>query len=154
MGPKPLKIPPTPSVNIIDAVNDPNLFAPWFKDTKTWSAWVSFLKSLFALDMTADEQAVYRQCTGRQPLGARPATEGWLVVGRRGGKSFILALVAVFLACFRDWSPYLSPGERATIIIIATDRRQARVIFRYVLALLQNVPLLAPLIHYQTRELI
>ena len=31
---------------------------------------------------------------------------------------------------------------------------QARVIFRYVLALLQNVPILAPLIHYQTRELI
>jgi hypothetical protein len=55
----------------------------------------------------------------------------------------MLALVAVFLACFRDWQPYLAPGERATIMVIATDRRQARVIFRYIRALLTMVPMLA-----------
>jgi hypothetical protein len=31
-----------------------------------------------------------------------PLTEAWLVIGRRGGKSFILATIAVFLACFFD----------------------------------------------------
>jgi hypothetical protein len=55
----------------------------------------------------------------------------------------MLALVAVFLACFRDWQRYLAPGERATIMVIATDRRQARVIFRYIRALLTMVPMLA-----------
>jgi hypothetical protein len=31
-------------------------------------------------------------------------TEAWLICGRRAGKSFVLALIAVYLAIFRDWS--------------------------------------------------
>jgi hypothetical protein len=31
-----------------------------------------------------------------------------LAVGRRGGKSLVLATVATFLACFVDWAPYLA----------------------------------------------
>jgi len=41
------------------------------------------------------------------------------------------------LACFIDWRPFLAPGERATIMVIAADRKQARVIMRYVLGLLE-----------------
>jgi hypothetical protein len=35
-------------------------------------------------------------------------------------------VIAVFLACFVDWLPYLAPGERGTIMVIAADKRQAR----------------------------
>ena len=119
---------------IIDAINDPQLFAPWFKDRETWLAWFVFLKALFALSMSAQELALYQRCTGRTTAPTTPASEGWLIVGRRGGKSFIVALIAVFLACFRDYSRHLAPGERATIMVVATDRKQARVIFRYVRA--------------------
>jgi hypothetical protein len=72
--------------------------------------------------------------------------EAWLVVGRRGGKSIVLALIACYLAVFKDWRPYLSPGERGTIKIMACDRRQARVIHRYCRAMLTEVPALAALI--------
>ena len=75
-----------------------------------------------------------------------------MICGRRAGKSFILALCAVFSACFRDWGPYLAPGERATIMIIATDRRQARTIIRYIRALLTGVPMLTELIERETQE--
>jgi hypothetical protein len=37
-----------------------------------------------------------------------------------------LALIAVFLAAFKNWSDQLIPGERGTIMVIAADRRQAR----------------------------
>ena len=74
------------------------------------------------------------------------------MIGRRGGKSFILAVIAVFLACFKDWRPFLGPGEVGTIMIIAADRRQARVIMRYCLGLLKSVPMLAQLIEAETRE--
>ena len=53
-------------------------------------------------------------------------------IGRRGGKSFVLAVIAVFLACFKDWRPYLGPGEIGTVMIIAKDRAQARSIKRYI----------------------
>jgi hypothetical protein len=64
----------------------------------------------------------------------------------------VLATVAVFLAAFRDWRPFLGPGERGTIMIIAADRRQARVCMRYIIGLLRSVPMLAQLIESETRE--
>ena len=72
--------------------------------------------------------------------------------GRRSGKCFILALVAVFLACFKDWRPYLGVGERGTIIVIAADRKQARTIMRYVKGLLHLVPMLRQLIEAERLE--
>ena len=51
--------------------------------------------------------------------------EAWLICGRRSGKSFILALIAAYLAVFRDWRVHLAPGEAATIMVLASDRKQA-----------------------------
>lgn len=131
---------------IIDACRDPALFEPWFKDPATWAAWFAFLAALFALPMTPAQLAHYQQCTGRTAPPLAPVSEAWLIVGRRGGKSFIVALVAVYLACFRDYSHHLARGERGTVVINACDRKQARTIFRYVRALLEGVPMLARLI--------
>lgn len=103
--------------------------------------------------MTADEKAIYSSCTQRCRPPSKRFNEAWLVVGRRGGKSLTLALVAVFLAVFIDWLPYLTPGERGTVMVIAADRRQARTIFRYVRALLK-VPLIASLIERETADTI
>jgi hypothetical protein len=142
----------TSTISILDAVNDPALFGPWFKRADTWRAWFTFLAALFALPMTRDQLALYRECTGRKHTPKQPASEGWLVCGRRAGKSFILALCAVFLACFFDYRQHLAAGERGTVLVIATDRRQARVIFRYVRALLINVPMLARMVQRETAD--
>jgi phage terminase large subunit-like protein len=49
-----------------------------------------------------------------QDTPTAPSHEAWLCIGRRGGKSFILATIAVFLACFKDWRPFLGPGIEST----------------------------------------
>lgn len=139
-------------MNILQAVNDPNLFARWFRDPASWEAWRAFLAALFGLPMTPDQQAIWRRHTGRVDVPHGPAAEAWLICGRRAGKSFVLALIAVFLACFRDYRPYLQPGERGMVIVIAADRRQARTIMRYVRGLLTNVPMLKRLIERETAE--
>ena len=77
-----------------------------------------------------------------------------MIVGRRGGKSRILALIAVYLAAFRDYAPYLAPGEVATIGVLAVDKGQARAIFRFVIGLLRAVPMLEPLIVKRDTETI
>lgn len=138
-------------MNILTAMDDPAIFAPWFKRGE-WGAWRAFLSALFGLAMTADQLELYRRCTGHDGTPEVAASEGWLVCGRRAGKSFIMALVAVFLACFRDYRPFLAPGERATILVIATDRRQARTIIRYVRAMLTGIPMLARTIERETAE--
>jgi hypothetical protein len=139
-------------ITILQAMADPHLFKPWFRDPATWGAWRGFLCALFALPMSDAEREIFTACTGRTEAPAAPATEGWLVCGRRSGKSFTLALVAVFLGCFHDYRQFLSPGERGTILIIATDRKQARVIFRYIRAMLTQVPMLAKLVEREMAE--
>jgi hypothetical protein len=141
-----------PRVTILDAMGDPHLFAKFFRDADTWAAWRTFLCVLFGLPLDEAQLQLYRQCTGREtpPIGS--FLEAWLVCGRRAGKSFILALIAVFLACFKEWRPFLGPGERATIAIIAADRRQARVIMRYIRALLAETPMLAQLVESESQE--
>jgi hypothetical protein len=139
-------------MNIIQAINDPNVFGPAFRNRDTWAAWFAFLAALFGLPMTPDQELIYTQCTERKEAGTGPVSEAWLVVGRRGGKSFILAVVAVFLAAFKDWRPYLGVGERGTITVIAADRSQARTIMRYVKGLLHLVPMLKQLIEAERVE--
>jgi hypothetical protein len=107
---------------------------------------------LFALPLTTDTLATYRKHTGRQNPPEAPAREAWLVVGRRGGKSLISALVAVFLACFRNYNDILAPGERGTVMIIAEDRRQARVVFRYITGFLDTIPMLRRMVESKTKE--
>jgi hypothetical protein len=138
---------------ILQAIAEPRLFAPWFKDRRTWAAWFTFLRVLFGLPMGDDDLKLYRECTGRDEPPPSAFLEAWLIVGRRGGKSMVLALIAVFLAVFRDWSRYMVPGERTVIIVIATDKRQARAIFRYARALL-TVPVLKGMVAYADKETI
>jgi len=139
-------------ISILDAVADPHLFAPWFNDRDTWAAWSAFLAALFALPMTTDQLAIYRKCTGREEPPLSVANEGWLVCGRRAGKSFVLALVAVFLAAFHDYRQYLAPGERGTVLVIATDRKQARTILRYIRALLTRIRMLSRIVEREAAE--
>jgi hypothetical protein len=54
-----------------------------------------------------------------------------MVIGRRGGKSFAMSLLACYLAVFKDWRKYLSPGERAIVLLVAADREQAKILHRY-----------------------
>ncbi len=138
---------------IVQAINDENIFGRWFKNRATWASWEAFLASLFALDLTPEQLAIYQRHTGRTDPPESPASEAWLVVGRRGGKSLIMALCAVYLGCFRNYRPYLAPGERATIAVIAADRKQARVVMRYIRAFLTHIPLLANMIQREAAEL-
>ena len=124
-------------MNIIQALDDPQVFGPFFRGP-TWVVWRVFLAALFGLPLTPEQLALYSKHTGRSTPPTQPLHEAWLCIGRRGGKSFILACIAVFIACFRDWRPHLAPGERGTIMIIAADSRQARVIMRYCLGMLEG----------------
>lgn len=132
-------------------MRDRALFARWFP-ARSWAAWAVFLHALYGLPMGPSDLAVYQRHTGRQTPPTTPAREGWLICGRRAGKSRVAALVAVYAACFRDYSAVLAPGEVGTLAIIAADRRQARTIMRYIVGFLDAVPMLKAMVTAQTRE--
>jgi len=139
-------------LNILESIDDPNLFGRCFKDKATWKAWRAFLCALFALPMSESELATFKQCTGCDTPPTSPRTEAWLVCGRRAGKSFTLSLIAVYLACFKDWRPFLTSGERGHIVVIAADRKQAKVIFSYIRSLLADTPMLKDLVIRETSD--
>ncbi len=99
-------------MTIIDTIEDPELFARWFKNRATWEAWLAFIAALFGVPMTPEQLAIYEACTGRSEAPSQPLTEAWLICGRRAGKSFILALIAVLLACFKTYGG-LTASRRA-----------------------------------------
>lgn len=138
-------------MNILQAANDPKLFAPWFQ-RGDWTAWRAFLSALFALPMDDDALAIYKRHTGRTSAPASPFREAWLVCGRRSGKSFTMALVAVYLACFKTYREHLQPGERATVAVLAADRKQARTILRYVTGMVHHIPMLERLVEREFGE--
>ncbi|MGJ0510341.1 MAG: hypothetical protein ACR652_25120 [Methylocystis sp.] len=137
-------------MNIVEACKHPDLFGPLFKNA-SWRAWMTLLRALFAIPMAKDDLALYQDCTGRTTWPKKQFKEAFLICGRRAGKSFCMAVIAVFLACFFNYRPYLNIGERGTLMVIAADRKQARTIMRYIRGLLQ-IPALAKMVDNERAE--
>jgi hypothetical protein len=94
-------------IDILQCMRDPAVFGNAFRDPKTWIAWRAFLATSFGLRMTPEMSRIFTECTGRTTPPKGGSKEAVLIVGRRGGKSFVLALIATFLATFKDYRRYL-----------------------------------------------
>lgn len=129
-------------VTIRDLMTDPALFGSQFGGD-SFAAWRALLAAFYGLELTDDERATVLALTGRAEVPSELFRELWLAIGRRGGKSQIAALVAVYEALFKDHRAKLSPGEVATVMCIAADRKQARSVMRYVSGMVAGNPMLA-----------
>ena len=128
-----------------EALADPNLFAPWFKDS-SWTLWRVVLKATFNIPLNPRGSGPYLPATRAGRAVPRNVNELWLLVGRRGGKSIIAALIAVYLAAFLDWKKVLAPGECGVGMLICPDRRQGRVVMGYIAGFIDNIPLLSSVV--------
>jgi len=122
-------------VNIRDLMTDPALFGGQFGGD-SFKAWRALLAGFFGLELTEEETSILKELTGRDSFPLDEFIELILVIGRRGGKSNVTALIAVYLACFFDYTDRLAPGEIGTVLCLAADKKQARAVFRYVCGLL------------------
>ena len=125
-------------ISLSTVISRPDLLGKNFQDT-SWSAWRAFCRALMGEPLGEAELELYRACTGRTAPPAVPFREACIIAGRRGGKSRTLALLATYLAVFRDYAPHLAAGEVATIAILAANRDQARPTLRFILGLLKQL---------------
>ncbi len=135
---------PTPS----EAMGEGGLLGDAFQGP-SWDRWRAVLKAAFAEHMTAEEIAQFKEVAGGREPPVNRVKELWCICGRRAGKDSIASVVST-IAALGDARPYLRPGERATILCLASDRAQAKIIFRYIKAYFLENPKLSPLI---TREI-
>lgn len=121
-------------MNIIESIRSDEVFKSLFEDPGTWDNWMVALKAIFGLPMDRTERRTYRKFTARTDRPSAQFSEAFLLVGRQGGKSFISALILVYLACFKKWDLGIGTGH---IICIASDRQQAGVVLNYVKRILE-----------------
>ena len=132
------------SASIIDFIGDAQLLRASF-DGPSWDRWRAVLKAAFALPMSRRDRVLFAEVSGDRAPPTCRVKELVCCIGRGGGKDSIAAGLAVFIATTSDFS-HLRPGEKGTIMCLATDRDQASVAFNYIRALLEDTPLLKPLI--------
>jgi hypothetical protein len=142
------------SVTIVSALQDPLWLGalPAFRDLRSWSRWLVFLKAAYGLPLTADEHAIFTHHTGRASYAPPPG--GWreavAVVGRQSGKTRIAAALATFEAVTTRPEP-----DRTELyaLMVAQDHRAAmRTLFRYAVAPFDLVALLRPSVVSQSAD--
>lgn len=109
-----------------------------------WDAWRAFVKTLFGIPLDERDCRTIKLCTGLEPEQVvRAHREAWLPIGRRGGKSRTLAMVALYLAVCFDWTPYLAPGQFGYISVLSDSRDHAGEIMNYIKGALGHPKLVA-----------
>jgi hypothetical protein len=138
-------------MNIIDALHDERFFKPVFKNIKTWHAWEVYLQVLFGLPIDiVEDSLLFKEVTGLDYLSQGRFKESYVICGRRSGKSYISAIIACYLATFKDWSKDLAVGERGYIFIIANDKAQAKIVKTYITDILNSSASFRKLISKET----
>ncbi len=107
-----------------------------------WASWRVFVKVLFGIPLADDERVLHYNCTGLSEVGG-PHREAWLPIGRRGGKSETLAMIAVYVACCYDWTKYLAAGQYGYVSVLSDSKAHAGEIMNYVKGLLGHPRLVA-----------
>ncbi|HEY1261665.1 MAG TPA: hypothetical protein VGF34_20635 [Stellaceae bacterium] len=138
-------------ISISSALDDPALLAPAFPGA-SWATWRSTILAAEGLPLDQDQLALFRAVADRDPPRRR-VRELWAIAGRRSGKDSIASGIAT-VAALNDYGELLRPGERASVICLAVDRTQAKIVHRYIAGYFNTVPLLRPLIVRETDETI
>ena len=111
------------------------------------------MRLLYGLPLNRQQKAIACKALDQHRIEPRAYDEATFICGRRSGKSERLAAnVAVYEAAAGSHQAHLTPGERGLIVLIAQDMRAARVLFRYILAKLEESPFLSQLIQDVRRE--
>ena len=130
------------NLRVSEAMNSPKLLGPFFRGD-SWFRWKAILKAAFGEKMSTDEIGAFKEVAERNPPPHR--VRKVVVVGGRGcGKDAIASGIAAITGA--NFSGKLRPGEQAVVMVIAVDRTQAGICFRYIRAYFEKVPALAALV--------
>ena len=118
-------------VSMREALSDPAYFGSVLAGP-TWDAWRVLLIAIMGEPLDAEELATFTSLTGRTASPAEPVEAFWAVIGRRGGKTRAIAVLASYLAGCVDHRDILGPGERGILPVMAASVLQASQAFNFI----------------------
>ena len=125
---------------IDQALRDKALLGAALGDTNTWGTWLAVLRASAGLPLSAQQRESFAAVSGDRTPPLQRVRELWCVIGRGGGKSKTSGAIAVHTATLVQHK--LSPGEVGYVLCLSQTTAQARIVFDYALAFLQQSPLL------------
>jgi hypothetical protein len=115
----------------------------------SWRAWRMLLIAAMGEPLNDEERTLFRELTHREHEPDQRIEEFVGVIGRRGGKSRAVSVLATFIAGLCD-HPSLVPGEIGVVLCIAPDQEQAAVALDYIEANFRKSKILRQLILNRT----
>jgi hypothetical protein len=131
-------------ISIATFLEDPNLLGRDFGPA-SWATWKLTLRAGLGELLSDSEAAAFRTIASRDPPRRR-VRELWLALGRRSGKDSAASALATYLAVFSDLEKHLRRGERGVVLCLAVDKHQSRLVFNYIRAYFEEIPLLAAML--------
>ena len=141
----------TPATPIRKALSDPKLLGHALSGD-SWAIWRTILIAIMGKSLTEIETELFKRFTGRLAAPVEPIREFWGVIGRRGGKSRAMAILAAYIATLCRVK--LAPGEIGVVLCLAQVRDKAQIVLDYIEAALEGSPILRKLIRRRTTEAI
>jgi hypothetical protein len=117
---------------------------------KTYTPMRAVIKAALAEPLTADERAVFDKLSGGRDPPTVQVAELVIIASRASGKTQGTSALGAFLSTCRDWS--CDPGQIPVVLLLAADREQAAVAFRYVLGLMESSPVLSAEIESNSKD--
>src|SRR6266536_3351306 len=96
------------------ALSDPQLLGNALPGA-SWKPWHTLLIAANGERLTDDERELFTELTGREHEPLQRVDEFVAVVGRRGGKSRAMSVLAAYLSGLCDHSDALAPGEKGVL---------------------------------------
>jgi hypothetical protein len=118
----------------------------------SWAAWRVLLIAIVGEELTEDERVIFEGLTGRVSEPLEAVEEFWAVIGRRGGKTRAMAILAAYLAACCDHRDILAPGERGVVPLLAASVQQAASAFAFVEGIFSVAPNLKDLVDGATSD--
>ncbi len=116
------------------ALSDPHVLGGLL-DGPSWRHWRALLVGAMGEPLDDDERALFHEITGRAAEPGARVEELWGIIGRRGGKTRAMAVLAAYIAACCDWSDVLAPGETGILALFAATQRQSEIALSYVSAI-------------------
>ena len=120
----------------------------------SWRSWRALLVAIVGEELTEDEREVFHALTGREREPLEPCEEFWGAIGRSGGKTRAMAVLAAYIAGCVDHRDTLAPGERGRLPTLAASTAQASQAFNFVSGVFSTSPNLKELLDRETADTI
>jgi hypothetical protein len=142
-----------PLVSMREALRRPEYFGAMLAGN-CWTNWRILLIAIAGEQLDDTEVEVFKGLAGRTGAPTEAVREFWAVVGRRGGKSRSMAVLAAWLAACRDYRSILAPGERGQLQVLSATRDQAGNLFNFITGIFEESRALRGLVESKTADML